>query len=324
MKFRIFGFTTVVFLMALVFSVFAQNLSQSISSQIKLSAFVDKTESPLNRPITLTIRLEWIGDLDRFKVHPFDNPITQNLEIDGNASSNNVAAVNGVNKSVSDHEFTLKPTNLGMAYVEGVIVRYTDLTTDKEHSLTTNRIEVKILDPLPEPGSKLWMLWCAVILVFFAGAILLILRIKKQQVSEHQKELDAIAAIPIEEKYLTELKSLVDFNGPNLNRGDAVSIVSRLLRNFVSEKFAVSGLEVTTEQVLQELAAKNLDARFLNDVKNVLTTSDKIKFTGGSSNKAELERLYTLVEASLQKSLRGELTKDSVPEQQDNKHNQEV
>lgn len=305
-------------LMNLILAVSAQDSSSTgitNSSQIKLSAFVNKTESPLNRPVLLTIRLEWKGDLDRFDVHPFENPITQNMEIDGNATSNNVAAVNGIATSVQDYEFTLKPTNLGMAYVEGVIVRYTDILTDKEYRLTTNRIEVKILDPLPEPGSKSWVLWLAVFLFIVAGTLFLFIRLKKQgEQRKQQQELEAFAAIPIEEKFLSDLKALVDFNGPNINVSIAVADVSRLLRHFVNEKFAVSGLEVTTEQVLQELLEKDLDERFINNVKEVLTKADIIKFTGGSSDKTELERLYTLVEANLQQSLRGEITKNSEPE----------
>jgi hypothetical protein len=283
--------------------------------QIRLSAFVDQTEAPLNRTVLLTVRLKWEGDLDRFDVHTFDNPIVQNFEIVGNASSNKVAAVNGVNTSVQDYEFTLRPTNLGMGYIEGIIVTYTDLTSDKDFRLTTNRIEVKVTDPIPEPGSKSWI-WWIVGIVLVAGVAAYAFIILKQRKAEKKRrvELEAAAAIPMEEKYLSDLKSQVNLNDPTLDTNNAISKIIRLLRHFLNEKFSLSGLEATTGEVLTEMENKNFDERFINNIKQVLTNADMIKFSGGSANKTEVENMYTMVEASLQSSLRGELQK-SEPEE---------
>ena len=47
---------------------------------IRLEAFVEKTETPLNRTAILTIKIEWYGNLDKYEIHQFDNPLLQNLE----------------------------------------------------------------------------------------------------------------------------------------------------------------------------------------------------------------------------------------------------
>ena len=309
------------FFFLLIFSVqylFAQDslrVEPNSSTQIRLSAFVDKTETPLNRTVLLTVRLKWEGDLDRFDVHAFDNPIVQNFEIVGNASSNNVAAVNGANTSVQDYEFTLSPTNLGMGYVEGIIVTYTDIESDKDFRLTTNRIEIKVTDPIPEPGSKTWVWWILGI-VFIAGVAAYVFIFLKQHKVEKQRrqELEAAAAIPLEEKYLSDLKSQVNLNDPTLDTNNAVSKITRLLRHFLNERYGTSGFEATTGEVLAEVENANFDERFISEVKQVLTGADMIKFSGSSANKAEVENMYTLVEANLQRSLRGELQR-SEPEQ---------
>lgn len=286
-------------------------------AEIRLEAFVDKTECPLNRPVLLTIRLTWSGDQDRFKVHPFDNPILHNLEITGNATANRVGAVNGTVSSVEEHQFTLKPTNLGMAYVEGLIITYTDLETDKEYSLTTNRLEVEIVDPLPEPGSKMWMVWLALILVIVVAAVYVGIALKKKkEVAKKQAELEAAAAIPLEEKYLAQLKEAVNFNDPALDTGEAINRISKIVRHFLHEKFTVSGLEATTSEVLDELESLDPDQRFMNEIREVLTRADTIKYTGGHTDRAELERFYTLTESNLQRSLRGELISDGDIEQE--------
>ena len=275
---------------------------------IKLSAFVEQNNVPLNRAATLVIRLEWFGDLDRYQTHPFDNPIVQNFEIVGSASSNKVAYVDGRKTAVHDYQFTLKPTTLGMGYIEGVILKYTDLNSDEDFSLSTNRIEVKVVDPLPEPGSKSWILWLFGIIFLASGIVVsfFIIRNKRAE-NQRRKEVEAAAAIPVEEIFLENLKKSIKLNNTDLDVAQGFSILSRLVRRFLKEKFNVGGLEATSESILAELDTMNADDRFINETHEILTTADRIKFSGGSGEKSELERSFTLFEAHLQKSLRGEL-----------------
>jgi hypothetical protein len=116
---------------------------------IQLTAFLDHVEVALNREAVLTLRLEWVGDLDRYEVYTPENPFVQNLTIIGNASANRVSQHDGKTHSLQEYTFRLKPTSLGMGYVEGMIIKYRDLLLDRDFRLTTNRLEIKITDPLP-------------------------------------------------------------------------------------------------------------------------------------------------------------------------------
>ena len=197
-----------------------------------------------------------------------------------------------------------------MGYVEEVIITYTDMSNDKEYRLTTNRIKVKVTDPLPEPGSSNWILWFIPIVALVIVVIVFVRQAAKKKAEKiKQAKLEAAASIPLEEQYLKKLKDAVDLNTSDLNVGDGFARLSRLLRLFLAKKFHITGLEATSEDVIKELHNKDLDDRFVNETAESLKKADMIKFSGGAGEKSELERMYTLIESSLQKSLRGELVK---------------
>lgn len=278
--------------------------------EIRLSALVDQTEVPLNRTVSFTIQLKWTGALDKYEIHQFDTPLLENFEIVENSSANRVANANGKTQAIQEYEYTLKPKSLGMGYVEGLIITYTDMSNDKEYRLTTNRIEIKVTDPLPEPGSKSWVLWVIALVILLVLAVIFIRHtVRKKAEKKRRAEQEAAASAPLEEKYLEKLKNTVNLSAPDLDIREGFADLSRLLRLFLSEKFHVSGLEATTEDVIRELQSKDLDDRFVKDTAESLKKADMIKFSGEAGDKSELERMYTLIESSLQKSLRGELVK---------------
>ena len=274
-------------------------------SGIKLTAIVDKNKVPLNRNLTLTIRLKWYGNLDRYDIHQFDNPIVENLEIVGTGSSNKVANIDGRATAVQEYEFVLKPKSLGMAYIEGVIIKYTDMETNADFRLVTNRIPVEVIDPVPESGQHSSLFWIiiAAMLLLAAGGSYYFLVIRKKQKAEQAVEVE----IPLEEKYLQELRENVDLSDLALDVDSAFSTIYKLLRRFLNEKFALPGLEASTGEVIDALQNLRVEERVINEISDVLRTADVIKFSGGGGNRTDLERAFTIFEATLQKSLRGEL-----------------
>jgi len=307
--------------------VFSQNSVQTDSSLIKssrfesgiiLSAQVDKNKVPFNRTLVLLVQLKWYGNLDKYQIHQFDNPILNNLEIIANSSANKVSTENGENIAVHEYSFTLQPQSLGMSYIEGIIIKYTDLDTDTEYSLTTNRIEVKVIDPLPESGNKIWILWLFLLFVLIWVVFVVFSKVKKRRAEQLRKaQEEAEKAIPLEEKYLKEFKTLLDLNDATIDIGKSFSLLSRFLRKFLKEKFNIPAEVTTTEDVMNELNNQKIDERFTKDMKDILTTSDIIKFSGSNVDKSELERIYSLIESSLHKSLRGEIISKN-NEQKDN------
>ncbi|MBN1479740.1 hypothetical protein EH223_17670 [candidate division KSB1 bacterium] len=280
----------------------------ALDSTIRLNAFVQDTRTPQNRFVEFFIRLQWTGDLDRYEVHRFENPILQNLQIQGSGSANRVATISGVQTAIREYTFTLKPEAIGMGYIEPMIIKYSDLATDTEHRLTTNRIEVQIIDPLPEDGSLSWPLRGVFILVLVVSAVILVrwFRIKTARRKKAAQEMTK-AVVPIEEKYLQELKKTIDLNDPSLDGAKAFAQLSKILRRFLHERFSAPGLEATTSEVIQYLYEQKFENRWVNEIKEILSNADIIKFSGKPVDRPDIERTFTIVESLFQASLQGQM-----------------
>jgi len=300
-------------LLALLISspVIAQDSTDSSRSQesiIKVSAFVNNKEVPLNRTVTLVIRLSWAGELDRYEIDEFENPVLRNLEIVATASSNRVSG-GPTPTAMKEYEFTLKPLELGMAYIEPTVITYSDRVLDQKQRLVTNRLEAKVIEPLPEPGEGNFSLTLiALLLVLIAGGVVGYLIYKKRQ---SQAEEEAEVTLPLEEQFLQELKESIDLSATDLDIGQAFSDFSRFYRKFLAEKFAIRALENTSDEVVRALKNIVADERFVNSTEDILTTCDLAKFSGAAGDKSELERVYTLIESNLERSLREDLLNSS-------------
>ncbi len=272
-----------------------QTGTDSLSApEIRLTATLDKTQVPLNRTVRLTIELRWEGPLDRYEVAEIEDPVVRNLKIVGTGSANRVDTQNGRPVAVKVYTYDLQPQELGMGYVEGMAVLYTDTVTGKSHRLVTQRLQVEAVDPVPEPGqgSRWWLGLIVVVAVFAGGAAgWTVLRRRKREPQE-----PVVPEVSLEEKTLEELHQTVDVHRPDLPLRQAYADLSRLARRYLGEKYELPGLELTTDELLTSLREKTLDDRLVSQAEEVLRTCDRVKFSGSSGDRAEFERLYGIVE----------------------------
>jgi hypothetical protein len=131
------------FIWSLVWSQVGNTGAEIGPDGIRITAEVAPHNVPLNRTARLTVRLEWAGDLDRYEIKRFDNPLMENFSILSTSGANRVQVVGGQPVAIQEYYFMLKPDVLGMAYVDGMVVRYTDIATGKEYRLFANRLEAK-------------------------------------------------------------------------------------------------------------------------------------------------------------------------------------
>lgn len=302
-----FGFIGVFIILSVVLPAFD---APAADDGIHLNAFVVDSQVPQNRFVELIIRLSWAGDLDRYEVKPFDNPILTNLEISGSGSANRVAAEGGVTTAVREYTYQLKPQSIGMAYVEPIIILYTDLETNLQLSLTTGRIPVQIVDPVRESSGAMTVVVLATVAV--AAAVWGLSRFLKKK-AERKKTAEPMPVLkPTEELYLEELRALFAPNDYSLDGGQAFAKMSRLLRRFLHEKYGAPGLEATSSELYRFLYEQKFDDRFINDVRDLLSAADLIKFSGRSVERNEVLTAQSRIESILFSSLRGEIQRSAV------------
>lgn len=269
--------------------------------QIKATVQVERSEVPQNRTLTYTVRISWHGDLERYAIGKLDNPSLSNLEIVGNSSSNWVGEVNGVKQAVKNYEFTLRPQSLGMAYIDGVLIEYEDVSEGERHTLVTSRLEVKVVAPILTTDFGGWILVGSTLLLLALLTGSGMLFVKRKRAKEAKREALAAQAEPMESTYLSELKEKVKLT--NQNTG-AFATLSRILRRYLSEKYTIPALGTTTAEICQELHKMAVDEKIVSSTDEVLNTCDVAKFSGGQTERGTLERIYTLLEEMLNQNKR--------------------
>jgi hypothetical protein len=273
-------------------------------SEIKLTTYLDRQEVPKNRLVTYTAQIEWFGNLAAYQITAVKDPDTENLAIVKNATVHRTEVKDGKPIAVKKLEFVLEPQSLGMGYVGDVSIRYQNVLTGEEGQLITNRLGVKILEPVAEPGSRLLFIpktWFLPLLLILGGAgLAVLLGLKWRQRREiARKQADALTVqVPLEQQYLQILKEKVDLNASELSRQFAE--VSHIFRQYLGEKFSIPTLETTTVNILLELQTKIENEKVLSSANEILKTCDLAKFGGGGLEISTLSRVYSLVETLLE------------------------
>ena len=271
-------------------------------STIKISADVNKKVVPLNDSLLLKVTLTWTGNIKRYQISELEPPIVENFDIIATAAADRRISESGIDKAFKIYEFVLKPKSMGMGYIEGIIVKYIDNETGDGHSLLTTRLNVKIVSPVAKPGSKTWLIkWIVAAILLLAGFALVILWHKKKR-DQRKREAQIVTIVSLEEEFLTSLRSSLKLNDSDVKVNPALWSISTILRKYLSQKYQVPALESTTEKIISELSILQLDQSILNNIHEVLTVCDLAKFAGAETNRSELDRVYTLVEALLERN----------------------
>jgi len=278
--------------------VFSSQDSLSNKTEVSLSTLVEPRRVPLNRTFTFRVQVSWQGDLDLIEIGNVEEPLLTNFDIVGTSSSNRVVGTATGKKAVKEIAYTLKPKTLGMGYIEAVGLTYTDKTTGKEYHLKTQRVGVEVISPVPEKGESVkWWIWVVVGIVLLGSGGSVLLLYKKTHPTEKEEKVEEI----VEESYLKELKQTV-----NLEQGDgreAFTILSKLFRKYLSEKYNISALEATTEELLSALKEQGLEESLIRRCETLFKKTDVVKFSGQDATQAELEEAYSTVETILESHL---------------------
>jgi hypothetical protein len=284
-------FITVIFLTFFSFRLFGQNTSEKV--EVALSANVESKRVPLNRPLVLTVRVSWEGDIDYIEINEIEEPILTNFEIVGTASSNRVVGTEDGRKAEKEIRYTLMPTTLGMGYIESVALSYLDKLSDQTYHLRTERIGVEIIAPVAEKGkSPSFLIPLLFGLLIIGSGIIFVLRFRRMKADRTKEE--TVEDRILEEEYLETLKNSVDLKSSD--KREMFSTLSNLFRKYLSEKYGIAALEATTDGLLKIMNENQAEENLIHKCSALLNKADVIKFSGQEATQAELDEAYTTVE----------------------------
>jgi hypothetical protein len=293
--------TSLILLSTLVSLSFSQSDSDTLTSEIQLRTFIDNESVPLNREAVYHIELRWQGDLSRYKISEILEPTVTNLATRGSGSSNKVRfAPDGSLISVKEITFYFRPLEIGMAYIDGVTIKYTDQRKDKDESLISSRIGVKIIEPIQEPsenGMISNMLFGLIVLIVVGSVLYLYFRYRKKQKEAAEKALSEIKETA-EEKYLRLLKETIHMNTDNVK--DSLNDLTHLLNGYLSERYNFPASNLSTDDLIDALKEKDLSEESLSRINDYYTKANLVKFAGETVEDSDFHRLYDTVELLLE------------------------
>ncbi len=275
-------------------------LSDVLSNTIKATVQVDRKQVPQNLLVTYTVKITWQGDLDRYEIEKFENSVLTNFEIIGNSSSNWVGELGGVMQAIKSYEFILKPLALGMGYIDGVFIEYHDQVYDKIDRIVTNRLEVKIVEPVKEKSFRTWILGGSLFFLVLILSFGSISYVKNKKIKEAELKAKEMEMLPVEDKYITDFKQEIDLQ--NVNTAESLSSLSILFRRYLSERYQIPAMEITTQEIAIELNKLAVSDKVIEQVNEILNSCDIAKFSGGHVERGVLDRVYTLVEDILNRN----------------------
>ncbi len=269
---------------------------------IQLNTFIESSEVPLNRKVKYHVELSWIGDLSRFRIEPMEQPILTNLLLEGSGSSNKVEPLgDGRLRAVKTITYQFKPVEMGMAYIDGLVVKYEDMESGEKDELQAQRVMVEIIDPIPEGqgGGLKAVIYIILLFMFFGTLAFFVARyINKRKISA--EALPQNICLP--QEYLTRISQDIDPKSTNLS--GMTSRLSNIFREYLSKDFHISAREASSEEIIEQLKIKQLDESDLIKMKQLFEKFDLIKFAGEQVDPAEFFNIYGTIETFLLKQIK--------------------
>jgi len=281
-------------------NIFAAQTADSVVTDVQLRTYLARDNVPLNREVVYHVELSWQGDLQRYHILETGEPVLTNLKLRGSGSANNFYLdEQGRPHSKKTITYYFVPKSMGMAYIDGVIIKYEDKSTAQKESLMSQRLGVKIIDPLPEPGKGFDP--AELVLIFIIILFLLIVFYfiyRYYMVRKRRQEILAQKPPSLEETWLQRIRT--EINKSDENTSQKFNVLSRLLQNYFKEKFDLQSA-ATFQEVENMLKPYNLQADINEKLKSFYAQSELSKFAGEKVSEHDFQLFYDTVELLLGK-----------------------
>ena len=265
------------------------------SVNITLKTYLESNTVPKNREVVYHVELSWKGDLDRFHILGVNEPSVSNLQIRGSGSSNKFFIDNDGNPlSIKRITYYFLPKELGMAYIDGLVIRYEDTVRGEVETLTAQRLQVSITDPVADNSSAASIgviIFWIVLALFLATVAFFVYRYYQRRDSAAQAET-AIEKT-LEDESLEKLRGIDE--DKNMKYSEKVQAMSALLNHYFAQKFDMEGL-IEYKDVEEKLKSLSIQERLLNKIKEFMEQALLAKFAAKDVSESDYQLYYDTLE----------------------------
>lgn len=270
----------------------AQN--DSLSSNITLKTVLESDNVPLNKEVVYHVELSWEGDLDRYQIDEIVEPTVSGLNLRGSGSSNKLTNdKNAKPHSMRKVTYYFSPQSIGMAYIDGLTIRYKDNLTGDIETLISQRIGVKIIDPVISENDMTNMgtffQW-SLLIIFVLLAGYFGFRFFQRRKTENN-EVEIIKSL--EEKYLELMRETIHL--ANNATKENISSLNKLLNSYIAEKFSHVGT-IDLSELKSKLENLGIAEDSITKIITMYEKSELARFAAEEINLSELHMYYDSIE----------------------------
>jgi hypothetical protein len=240
--------------------------------------------------------VEWEGVSGDLEVEEPSAPESAALEITAAGSSNEVSTRAGRALATRLYPYVLRPTKVGPAEIAPITVAYKETGGDTEQSLQTPKLTLAVVRPVsdglaaPVRAGLIAFSAVGLLALLVAAAIRARRAVRGQEAAVEEPELT-----PGERVFaaLEEHKALRIAGNP---RGYCEALAATL-KSYLAEAFSFRAKELSTDRIVEELAARGAGEELLDHARAVLEQCDLAKFAGTTPPPGTLDELHEAVKA---------------------------
>lgn len=269
----------------------------SLNSEIQLRTYLTKDAVPLNKEVVYYVELSWQGTLNRYHILKISDPVLTNLKLRGSGSSNRFYLdKNNQPRSVKKITFYFTPLEMGMAYIDGINIKYEDTVNKQTSRLISERLPVKITEPVDQSNNRFDLgkiLVIGLVLLFLFVILFSLARyFQKRKETDEGEEVQ----LTLEESFLKELKQSIRLSSelPEKNFQN----LQQLFNRYLKERFGLpSGSEFHEIKIVLDAHGVNDD--LITKLEDFSKRGELVKFAGEPVSESELHIFLDTVELIL-------------------------
>ncbi len=272
--------------------------ADSLSNEIKLRTYLQTDRVPLNKEVVFNVELSWTGAMNRYRILEISEPALTNLKLRGSGSANRFYQdAHNQPHAVKTITFYFTPLEMGMAYIDGVTIKYLDTKTGQNGRLISQRIGLEITEPVSVPGDGRNWVRLVVFGLIAAFLLLVLFSFKRYFQQKRQQQPVELPQKTLEEEFLDKLKNQVtQARGlPEKKFNDLVD----LLKHYFQKRFELPpGSEFFEIRLILEKSA--ISADLIVKLEQLFERAERVKFAAEPVSESELHFFVDTMELLLQ------------------------
>ena len=274
------------FVLSLILAIIAAT-GPAFADGLSLSQALDKTETPFEETVELTLTLSWPGPQSAYLFTKPLQPAVDRMKIQKFSSTISSTGTGADEITTKIYKYTLKPEASGMGYIQPVTIEYLTWPDSIPGQVVSEPMGVVILDPVSIVEEKNLPVTTIVIIIVvvmaLAAAVAVYLFIKSK------KKKDCEPVLTAQQKFLEKLAKLKQEVGSDLKRFQTG--LYKILIEYLNEVYNLELAGLSSQDIVDKLNEIEIDSSVKGKITGWLMRAEKEKFTPQSHAPGETIRL---------------------------------